>query len=65
MGIRGKIEWTAVPAWSTASGLRLTPFSAALDCSGFETGLQLRRSGLASCNASIRMITRKTVNSLD
>jgi hypothetical protein len=46
MGIRGKIEWTAVPAWSTASGLRLTPFSAALDCSGFETGLQLRRSAL-------------------
>jgi hypothetical protein len=41
MGFRGKMDWTVVPAWSAASGSRLTPFS-----SGFETGLQLRRSAL-------------------
>jgi hypothetical protein len=67
MDFRGKMEWAAVLAWSTASGLRLTPFSGALDCSGFETELHLRRSALWSsfCNASIRMITSKAVNSLD
>ena len=42
MGFRGMMRWTAVPARSTASGLRRTLFSGALDCSGFETELQLR-----------------------
>ena len=48
MDFRGKMEWAAVLAWSTASGLRRTPFSGALDCGDFETELQLRRSVLGT-----------------